>query len=93
MNHNLIATRLAIQGYVDAQKALGVHPSTAIAIPLSVAEWEALLKSDAPEVDAMQEARRLLARSLAAIRLGEMDFITEICAFLERSEPQNGRPK
>ena len=51
------------------------------------------LKTPAPEGDAMQEARRLLARSLAAIRLGEMDFITEICAFLERSEPQRVLPK
>ena len=46
---NLTATYLAIQGYVDAQKAKGAHPSTAIAIPFTLAEWEALAKAPLPE--------------------------------------------
>ena len=37
-------TLLAIRGYVDAERAKGKHASTAIAIPLTLAEWEAILR-------------------------------------------------
>ena len=36
------------------------------------------------------EARRLLARALAVIKLGEMEFIKEVCAFLERTDATSG---
>ena len=39
------------------------------------------------------EARRLLARALAVIKLGEMEFIKEVCAFLERTDATSGNPK
>ena len=54
MTVNLTATRLAIQGYVDWHKAQSAYPSTAIAIPLTLEEWEALLKSSAPEVEPIE---------------------------------------
>jgi len=38
-------TRLAIQGYLDQN--CGAHPSTVIAIPFTLAEWESILR-DSP---------------------------------------------
>ena len=48
-------TRLSIQGYVDRAKAEGHHPSEPFAIPLALAEWEALLKAEQPEAATLTE--------------------------------------
>ena len=42
-------TRLAIQGYLDNN--MGRHPSTVLAIPFTLAEWEAILKDSPDEAE------------------------------------------
>ena len=43
--------------------------------------------------DELIEARRLLARSIAAMKLGEMGIIKEIYAFLERTDATRESPE
>lgn len=46
---DLQLTLAAIRGYVDAEKAAGHGPGHVIAIPFTLAEWEALAKQSPPQ--------------------------------------------
>lgn len=71
---NSYMTSLAIQGYVERQKAEGAHPSTPIAIPFTLAEWEALLKRPQEEErDAIIEECATICDDVAAIVSEQID--------------------